>query len=213
MTAARPRVHSLSSGEPVFVYGPADGRQLLILQPLFEEMNRCRALVSAVCRELAERGIGSWLPDLPGCGESPAALETVGWSDWTAAVRDTFLLAAEATGCEPAAASFRGGALLDGGVPRRWRLSPVAGASLLNDVRRTALAGGGGLGAYSLSDNLRAALQTAEPAGPARTVRLEGDDRPHDAQLPGPALWRRTEPALDGPLARAIAADIEAWLT
>lgn len=212
MTAARPRVHSLKRGHPILAYGPADGRQLLVLQPLFEEMNRCRALIAALCRELAEQGVGCWLPDLPGLGESPVALETVGWADWRDAVRDAFLLAAEATGCEPATAAIRGGALLDGVASRRWRLSPVTGASLVTDLRRTALAGGGGLAGYPLPVPLRDALDAAVPAGGARTLRLSGDDRPCDAEVTGPALWRRSEPAGDRALARALAADIAGWL-
>lgn len=62
-------------------------RRLLILPPLFEEMNRCRALLAALGRELATRNIVSLLPDLPGTGECPRRLENISWTDWLDAVQ------------------------------------------------------------------------------------------------------------------------------
>ena len=50
--------------------GRADAPAILFVPPLFEEMNRTRALIAAVMRRLAKRGHGCWLLDLGGTGES-----------------------------------------------------------------------------------------------------------------------------------------------
>jgi pimeloyl-ACP methyl ester carboxylesterase len=206
---APPRVLSLPGGEPILHYGAAAGRQLLVLQPLFEEMNRCRALVAALCRDLAARGIGCWLPDLPGCGESERALEEIGWADWTGAVDHALaLIAREGGGTAFGTVALRGGALLDASTERRWRLSPVAGASLVTDLRRSGLLASG---AYALGEALSGPLASAEPDGAARVVRLTGDERPCDRSVDGPVLWRRPEPLAAPELAAALAEDIAAW--
>ena len=57
--------------------GAADAPPILFVPPLFEEMNRTRALIAAIMRALAARGYGCWLPDLPGTGESLRALGEV----------------------------------------------------------------------------------------------------------------------------------------
>jgi hypothetical protein len=215
MIADAPRVHDLTGGA-LLSYGPSDGPQLIVLQPLFEEMNRCRALVVAVCRTLAARGIGCWLPDLPGTGESPLALEEVGWDDWHAAVIATADLIVHETGSRPRSVAIRGGALLDGAIDGpRWRLSPVPGASLLTDLRRSALASGSGEApaGYTIPPALAEALQGAVPdnAPAIRTIRLTGDARPANAHVDGPALWRRSEPASDAALAALLADDMTEW--
>jgi pimeloyl-ACP methyl ester carboxylesterase len=190
--------------------GPAGTRPILFLPPLFEEMNRTRALIAAAMRALAARGFGCWLPDLPGTGESERAMEECGWSDWVAAAR----AAADRFDGKAVIAAIRGGCLLDDvQAPCRWRLAPAEGASLIRDLRRSALVGGGLLGGYPVSAAL---LESAEAARPAeltcvRTIRLEGDPAPADARLAGPALWRRSEPGASAELAEAIAEDIAGW--
>ncbi|MDB5738004.1 MAG: hypothetical protein JWO65_1672 [Sphingomonas bacterium] len=207
---APPRVLSLRGGEPILHHGASDGPQLLLLQPLFEEMNRCRALVATLCRILAARGFGCWLPDLPGCGESLRELDTVGWDDWTGAIEETSALIRRETGnAAIGTVAIRGGALLDAPAPHRWRLSPVAGASLLTDLRRAGLLASG---AYPLSDALADPLSQAEPHESARVVRLDGDERPCDLQLQGPAIWRRPEPYAAPELAALIAEDVQDWV-
>jgi hypothetical protein len=203
-----PRVLNLPGGEPILHHGASNGPQLLVLQPLFEEMNRCRALVSRLCRGLAARGFGCWLPDLPACGESEPSIESIGWTDWTVAIEDALALISREA--EPAigTVALRGGALLDAPSPSRWRLSPVAGASLLTDLRRAGLLASG---AYPLTDAMSDRVSRAEPEGAARTVRLDGDERQCELRVAGPALWRRPEP-LDHPdLAALLVEDIGAW--
>lgn len=215
MTGGRdPRVHLYGDGEFMLGFGLQTGLQLLVLQPLFEEMNRCRAFIVSICRALAERGIGCWLPDLPGTGESLRALEAVDWKDWRAAVRDAAALVQSDCGTAPATIAFRGGALLDDLCDTRWRLAPTSGRSLLSDLRRSALVSGEDSTApagYRLSNALSQALEAVDVAGPARTVRLTSDDRAADLRVPGSPLWRRPEPAGDIALARALSSDIQAW--
>jgi hypothetical protein len=215
MTGA-PRVHRYGDGEFMLAYGPNDGPQILVLQPLFEELNRCRALVAALCRALSDQGIGCWLPDWPGTGESLRALDTVGWQAWLDAVEQAAIVVRQETGSEPRPAAIRGGALLDHAVAGpRWRLSPTTGRSLLSDLRRSALAGGGDPAApagYRLSADLIAHLEGADVTGEGRTLRVASDTRPADLRLDMAPLWRRPEPVADPDAARALALDIAAWV-
>ena len=190
--------------------GPVDGAPILFLPPLFEEMNRTRALLVATMRALADQGFGCWLPDLPGTGESERALQECGWADWAAAAQAT----GSRLGGKAVVASFRGGGLLDDvEASCRWRLSPVDGASLARDLKRTGLVSGWTLGGYSPSPELLASLERAKPAElqPMRTVRLRSDPRPADAKIDGPSLWRRSEPGNSHALAEEMAHDIADW--
>ena len=184
------------------------GPALLFLPPLFEEMNRTRALLASVMRTLAAQGLSCWLPDLPGTGESGRALEEVSWDDWLGAAT----AAADAVRPE-AAVSLRGGALLDGPVERRWRFAPATGASLARDLARAGLMSEGG-GGYSPSPALLGPLEAAGPAvgGTVRTLRLATDRAEADLKLEGPPLWRRAEPQTSSELAAAMAFDILHWL-
>ena len=217
MTAgASPRVHNYGDGETMLGFGPGTGPQLLIVQALFEEMNRTRALVVAMCRGLAARGIGCWLPDLPGTGESLRGLDTLGWQDW----RDAIPAAVAATGVAiTGSVSFRGGALLDDLVDApHWRLAPTGGRSLLSDLRRSALASGSDPATpagYVLSGDLTGPLGTAEVASDdrTRTLRLVSDERAADLRVEGIPVWRRPEPQQDERLAATLVDDIAAWVT
>ncbi|HEX8261624.1 MAG TPA: hypothetical protein VF547_01995 [Allosphingosinicella sp.] len=183
------------------------GPALLFLPPLFEEMNRTRALLAAAMRALAADGFACWLPDLPGTGESGRSLEEVSWQDWS----DAAAAALEASGAA-ASVSLRGGALLDEAAPARWRFAPATGASLARDLARAGLMTEGG-GGYAPSAALLAALAEAEPAtgGTLRTLRLATDRAEADLKLEGPPLWRRAEPQNSYELATAIASDISQW--
>jgi pimeloyl-ACP methyl ester carboxylesterase len=184
------------------------GPALLFLPPLFEEMNRTRALLASAMRALASQGFECWLPDLPGTGESERALEDVSWDDW----RDAGLSAFRAAGAL-ASVSLRGGALLDGAAPARWRFAPATGASLARDLARAGLMTEGG-GGYAPSEPLLAGLAGAEPTqgGTVRTLRLSTDRAEADLKLDGPPLWRRAEPQNSSELAEAMACDISQWV-
>jgi pimeloyl-ACP methyl ester carboxylesterase len=184
------------------------GPALLFLPPLFEEMNRTRALLASTMRTLARQGFQCWLPDLPGAGESERALDDVSWQDW----RDAAAAALEAAGAV-ASVSLRGGALLDEAAPARWRFAPATGASLARDLARAGLMTEGG-GGYAPSAALLAGLAQAEPAagGTVRTLRLSTDRGEADLKLEGPPLWRRAEPQNSCELAEAMAGDISQWV-
>jgi pimeloyl-ACP methyl ester carboxylesterase len=194
--------------------GRPQGRSILFVPPLFEEMNRTRALIAAVMRRLATMGHNCWLPDLSGTGESERDLGAVRWDDWR---HDVTLAAAHVTekAGKPLIASLRGGALVDDGAVARswWRLAPADGAALARDMVRSGLAGGVEWAGYAPSPALKTALEAAKPAivAPLRIARLATDAQPADARLEGPALWRRSEPGNSPELAEAIAADIKKW--
>lgn len=184
------------------------GPGLLFLPPLFEEMNRTRALLATVMRALAAKGFECWLPDLPGTGESERALEEVTWGEWSEAAAAAF----EAAGAT-ASVSLRGGALLDEAAPARWRFAPATGASLARDLARAGLMAEGG-GGYAPSPALLEPLASAEPpaGGRLRTVRLATDRAEADLKLEGPPIWRRAEPQNSYELAEAMACDIAQWV-
>lgn len=192
--------------------GDGDAPPILFLPPLFEELNRTRALIVVMMRRLAADGFGCWLPDLPGTGESERPLETMGWEDWREAVR----VAAAQIGRRPLVVTARGGCLLDEAVDAlaRYRFAPVRGASLARDLARSGMIGGGAAGGYVLGDALLASLKEAEPStkGQVRTARLISDPASADVKLDGPALWRRSEPGNAPDLACALAGDIREWV-
>ncbi|MGE0179269.1 MAG: hypothetical protein AB7O91_05565 [Sphingomonas sp.] len=193
--------------------GPAEAPPILFVPPLFEEMNRTRALVAAVMRLMAALGHGCWLPDLSGTGESLRALGEIRWNDWRHDVTSAARYVTQKAG-EPIVAALRGGALLDDAAAARgwWRFAPADGASLTRDMVRAGLAGVEWAG-YAPSADLKADLAAAMPAplAPLRTVRLTTDRAEADGRLAGPALWRRSEPGQSAELAAAIAADIHDW--
>lgn len=189
--------------------------QIVMIEPLFEEANRCRRLVVGVLRRLATRGIGSVLPDLPGTGESMSEIATITLTDWQDAV------AAVVEAVRPTVmASMRGGALLDSppGGSSQWRFAPETGARIVRDLRRTRLATLEGAtplyAGHALSDRFLDMLATAAPAASSRlrTLRLDSDTAEADARFDGAPLWRRAEPGEDAALAAWLADDLHDWV-
>jgi hypothetical protein len=193
--------------------GEREAPPILFVPPLFEEMNRTRALIAAVIRRLAAMGHGCWLPDLSGTGESLRALGDVHWNDWRHDVTSAAAHVSEKSG-KPLVVALRGGVLLDDAAGGRgwWRFAPADGAALTRDMVRAGLAGVEWAG-YAPSAELKADLAAATPAAvsPLRIVRLATDRAEADARLDGPALWRRSEPGHSPALAEAMAADIHQW--
>lgn len=209
--------------EQALCLGARAPRRILIVPPLFDEMNRCRRMLVQAMRALAERGVGCIWVDLPGCHESLALLESQSLSTWRAAVA----AAASQLGATHIAA-LRGGALIDDGTGPlpHWRLAPAKGASLLKTMIRTRIAGdresgrvtsegdlmaAAGSGPVELAGNrlgqaMLAELAQAEPAAVERlTVRALGQD------ITGSPLWLRAEPQDDPAMSAAIAADLDQW--
>jgi hypothetical protein len=187
---------------------------ILFVPPLFEEMNRTRALIVAAMRRLAKSGHCCWLVDLSGTGESERDLDAVTWRDWRHDVTFAAAHIAEKSK-KPLIASLRSGALLDDEAQARgwWRFAPADGAAVVRDMVRSGLAGGVEWAGYAPSDDLKAALEAATPASVPRlrTMRLSTDRGEADAKIEGPALWRRSEPGSSDELADAIAADLKRW--
>ncbi len=188
---------------------------ILFVPPLFEELNRTRALIVAVMRRVAAEGNCCWLPDLRGTGESLLALEDAAWDDWRHDVTVAAEHIAKESGKRPVVASVRGASLIDDGVQAIgwWRFAPATGAALARDLDRASLAGGAEWAGYPASPSLREALRAATAADvtPVRTVRLATDAGAADHKVAGPALWRRSEPGSSSALSKALAADLIAW--
>lgn len=225
--------HWSGGDEAMLRFGSADGPVILFAMPLFEEANRLRALVVAMLRALAEQGIASALPDLPGTGESLIATESARLGDW----RDAFAAAEEKLtreGLRVHVAAMRGGVLVDGraNCDSRWHFAPITGAALLRDLIRArqasareagesfdpaAIVSGGPpveLAGNLLSPELIAELQEAGPAlgGRLRTLRLTTDAASADHKIAARPLWRRAEPENNPALARELAADLARWV-
>ncbi len=212
--------------EQVLGFGAPDAaRKILIIPPLFDEMNRVRRMLVSAMRQLAERGVAAYLPDLPGTNESMALMPEQDLDSWRAAI----VLAAEQLGATHIAA-IRGGALIDDSVSLpHWRLAPVKGASLIKTMMRTRIAGDKEAGIITSTDDLMAEARISQvelsgnllnlkmveqlngaeaaPLANVRTVTLsEGPD-----MISGSALWLRAEPQDDPAMSAAIAADLDRW--
>lgn len=213
------RYPSGSGDEWMMLRGPRRGPRVLILPPILNEANQCRAMVVDLARHLAMAGVGSAIPDLPGTGESTRPLAEVRWSDW----RDAAASAAATLRVDAAplvVASLRGGALLDDacGADAWWRFAESAGAALLRPLERaqrltksadepsdtsdTQTIAGFSL-RRALFDPLRAAVPGPVP-GPVHTVAFDGTGMP---------IWRRAEPTNDPALALRLSEDLLAWVS
>lgn len=196
--------------------GDPAGAPILFVPPLFEEMNRTRAVIVATMRSLAADGHCGWLPDLTGTGESLASLSEATWDEWRHDVTSASRHVAAAHGQAPLLAAIRGSCLLDDAAQGigHWRFAPVPGASLARDLDRASLGGGAEWAGYhDASPALRQALAGTVPSEitPLRTLRLATDAGAADGKVEGPALWRRSEPGSSADLALALAKDIAAW--
>lgn len=201
--------------------GDHTARHILIVPPLFDEMNRVRRMLVETMRALALRGVRTYLPDLPGCNESLADVSTQTLADWQHAV-GAAAMQLDATHI----ASLRGGTLIDHQpVLPHWRLAPVKGSSILKTMLRTriaadkeagilttidalmaqAVSGPLALSGYQLGSAMLASLERAEPVAIAAC---------HDAALAdvgGSSLWLRAEPQDDAEMSASLAAELDRW--
>jgi len=212
--------------------GVDHSNQILLIPPLFDEMNRMRRMLVDSMRALDTRGIGSILPDLPGSNESLFPQADASFDLWRKALSQC----TAQHSVTPHVASFRGSALVDDfdSANKIWRLSPAKGNSLLRTMMRTRIASdkeagtvttmaalseqaessainlaGNDIGPQMFKDLQETKLSDHEHV---RTVRLESDSQPADAKLLGTALWLRAEPDEDMALSQAIADDIAGWI-
>ncbi|MDF8332252.1 hypothetical protein [Novosphingobium cyanobacteriorum] len=190
--------------------------RLLIVPPLFDEMNRTRRFLIETMRRLDIVGVDSVLPDLPGCNESVQAFEAQSLYSWRKAMAQ-----AAAHFRASHVLAVRGGALVFPNALPGWVLEPVKGASLLRQMLRArTLAGreaglaessaelleigreeGLDLAGYRLGAALVAGLESAMPLD-------EGQREIRQSDLGGGALWLRAEPGEDPGQANALAAII-----
>ena len=206
-------------------------RRVMLIPPLFDEMNRMRKMMVDVMRSLHALEISSFLPDLPGTNESLVPLEQVTLPEWQEAVR-----ACAQQHQISHIASFRGGALTVAGIQSasHWIFCPIKGATLLRTMLRTKIAADreSGLntsladlssqaeaGPLELAGNiigseLFAQLNAADIADMPgqRVIRLESDSKPCGGRIAGSALWLRAEPDDDPAMSAAIAQDIATWI-
>jgi hypothetical protein len=203
-------------------FGDADAaRSILIVTPLFDEMNRVRRMLIEAMRALAHSSVRTLLPDLPGCNESVADLSAQTLETWQRAVET----AATVLGATHIA-SIRGGCLIDGRptLPH-WRLAPVKGGSLLKTMLRTRVAaekeGGNNVtieqlmaaaqsGPLELSGNMlgSAMVNALEKAEPIAVLSLH---EPALADVAGTPLWLRAEPQDSAEMSAALAAELDRW--
>ncbi len=222
-------LHYLYSGSQEYTigFGPVDtARSLLIIPPLFDEMNRMRRVLVSAMRDLALRGVASVMPDLPGCNESLSPLVDQDLECWRGAI----VAAAQAFGATHIV-SVRGGSLIDDGpgtLPH-WRLAPVNGGSLLKTMLRTRMAGDKEAGIASSMDSLleKGRREPTELAGniisPAMLASLEAGEPAELNELTiatlgsdgdsinGSALWLRAEPQDDAAMAASLAEHLDRW--
>ena len=204
-------------------HGAGSTLNLLILPALFEEANRMRRFTVSMMRGLADCGIGSILPDLPGTGESLIAINNVTIDDW----REACAAAAKHVDPPLLTVSIRGGALMDGIADFGWRLAPETGARLVRDMLRatklsdqlsttgvdsqaserpTSLAGNG------VGPGLFGKLSALAPInGHYRTAQVTDNADECDLILPGAKLWRAAESSDDPEFVAAAVADIASW--
>lgn len=226
--------YSFSGHSEQYVHlGRRHARQILIIPPFFEEMNRTRWLLLAAMRTLDEARIGTILPDLPGQNESLVPDEAISLSEWRTALER---LAGQSGVIIDMVAAFRSGAMIDDAVycGKHWRMAPEDGPELLRQLVRTRLAAERETGTGMSKELLlaQARLESTEFSGfhlpptmiaeleaaalpvheEPRTVMLEGSTAKADAYLSGKPVWRQNEPEADHWLAQQIAADMAAWV-
>jgi hypothetical protein len=203
------------AGELAVSFKGYSSGHLLILPALFDEANRMRRFTLEVMRRLAAAGIGSVLPDLPGCNESLTPLEQCTLTNWQGAVR-----AAAVEFSTTHVLAIRGGGLLLPDAAKGWHYGPVKGATILRQMLRARVISSREAGrlenieallAQGLDDGLEltghrfgAALLRELQA--AVVPEREGVSAIGQDVLGGSPLWLRAEPCEDRAQADALAA-------
>lgn len=213
-------------------FGPGTGPVVIAALPLFEEANRTRTFVVTMLRALAERGVASILPDLPGTGDSlvPTRDATI------VTMRDAVAALADQEKRPTFAFGLRSAALLDtlASLSGRYHLAPQQGEQCLRELKRIRYAdlvrkapegaswiadgehapaeiAGNTISPHMLRE-LRDASVGRDQGVPRRIARLASDAQPADIRFDAAPLWRRAEPGNDPVLAALVAEDIAAWI-
>nr|WP_095013129.1 hypothetical protein [Tsuneonella mangrovi] len=188
-------------------------RRLLVLPAWFDEANKLRRQTAEVMRRLDMSEIDTILPDLPGCNESTAQLDSQTVADWrkaTAAAAKHF----KATHLLTA----RAGAVLAPADLPGWAWAPTGGRQALRAMLRARTIASKEAGRPEKTEDLQAIgreqgielagwklgaamfreLETAEPSSQLAAIA--------QSDLGGPGLWLRAEPDEDPEQADALAA-------
>ncbi|WP_086617215.1 hypothetical protein [Erythrobacter tepidarius] len=191
--------------------------RVLVCPAWFDEANKLRRFTVEVMRRLDKAGIDSFLPDLPGCNDSLAKLETQTLGGW----REGMSAAAHVFGATHVLA-IRAGALLAPAHLPGWHYAPQSGPKTLRGMirARTIAAREAGreetaealmalgrskglvLGGWPLGAAMIRELERAEPE------LAEGQSVIAQSALGGPGLWLRAEPDEDPRQSDALAAII-----
>ena len=201
-----------------------EGRRarILIVPALFAEANAMRRFTLQIMRALDAQGIGSLLPDLPGCNESLCDPFEQTLTRWREAVID-----ARATFAPGFVLAIRGGCLLAPADLPGWFYAPCTGARLLDTLIRAQLASdkeksgvatlretfaeagrtrGARCAGWAIGDQMWRELEEARVEASENQRLIEPD------QFNGAKLWLRAEPGEDARqaalLAKAIASQI-----
>ncbi|BEV00959.1 hypothetical protein [Novosphingobium olei] len=189
-------------------------RRVLIVPALFEEQNRTRRLLVETMRRLDAAGLDSFLPDLPGCNESPQDFAHQSLHAWRRAMAD-----ATAQFAATQVLAVRGGALVFPAHLPGHVLEPVKGASLLRHLLRARVISGREAGEQLTIEGLldqgreQGLILAGYRFNPAMIAGLEGALPAHEGQRTillselggGAALWTRAEPGEDAAQAAALA--------
>jgi hypothetical protein len=204
-----------AASELALVFDAGRAKRVLIAPALFDEANRMRRFTVEVMRRLDGSGIDCFLPDLPGCNESPQDLALIEPEDWRMALE----AAARHFGATHVLPIRGGGLLLPPKLPG-WHYGPVKGASLIKTLLRARViasreAGreenaaelmeqgqqlGLELAGWSLSAEMLRQLEAA--TAPKRTDLIPLDQE----TIGGSPLWLRAEPDENAEQADALAA-------
>ncbi len=119
---------------------------VLFIPPFAEEMNRCRRLLALTSEMLADRGISSYVLDVPGTGDTPLPFHKASWGLWKKAVIDGFQYLNTNGAPKIYVAGLRLGAVLavDALVDKApvIAINPVDGASQIRTLLRAKTIGG-----------------------------------------------------------------------
>ena len=206
-----------TSEEYALQIGEKADHLVLVIPPFFNEHNLMRHHLVQVMRMLAEAGVSSVLPDLPGCNESLEPIDHQTLSGWRGAVA----AAANHFGARHILA-VRSGALTVPEEAEGWQYAPQTGAKFLRGMLRARVIASREAGQNETSEAL---LETGRTSGidlagwhlgsamvreleEAAPVISPGYSVIEQSEIRGSGLWLRAEPGEDEEQARKLSAII-----
>lgn len=201
--------------ELVIAFEKDRASRILVLPAWYDEANKLRRFTVQVMRHLDNLGIDSFLPDLPGCNESLAPLQTQTIAGWR-----SFARSAAKQFSATHVLAIRAGALVSPPDLPGWRYAPQTGAKMLRAMIRARTLAAQEAGRKEtaqglMEQGLREGLTLAGwPLGASMVEELANtpspklDAQPEIAQseVGGPGLWLRAQPSEDTDQANKLAA-------